>query len=78
MNVAIPSLEDAVKQALADRPEMAETALALDINGLNTRLAREAARPRIDVFANLTSAGLAGTAVPVSPLPGGTLPGRGG
>jgi HAE1 family hydrophobic/amphiphilic exporter-1 len=68
MNVAIPSLEDAVKQALTDRPRGVETALALDINGMNTRLAREAAKPRIDAFANLTSAGLAGAAVPVSPF----------
>jgi HAE1 family hydrophobic/amphiphilic exporter-1 len=64
MTVAIPALDDAVKQALAARPEVAETGLALDINTLNTRLAREAARPRIDAFANLTSAGLAGTVVP--------------
>src|SRR5450432_714240 len=77
MTVAIPALEDAVKQAMASRPEVAETGLALDINALNTRLAREAARPRIDAFANLTSAGLAGVVVPQgnSPLavffPGG-------
>ncbi len=64
MTVATPALEEAVKQALAARPEVAETGLALDINTLNTRLAREAARPRIDAFANLTSAGLAGTVVP--------------
>ena len=75
MNVAIPSLEDAVKEALAQRPEVAETALALDINGMNTRLAREAARPRIDAFANLTSAGLAGAAVPVSPFLSALFPG---
>src|ERR1035441_5689166 len=81
MNIAIPALDDAVKQALAARPEVAETTLALDINTLNTRLAREAARPRIDAFANLSSAGLAGTVVPQgdSPLaaffPGlGTVP----
>jgi HAE1 family hydrophobic/amphiphilic exporter-1 len=61
MNVAIPALEDAVKQALAARPEVAENLLALDINALNTRLARESSLPRIDAFANLTSAGLAGT-----------------
>jgi HAE1 family hydrophobic/amphiphilic exporter-1 len=47
---------------------MTETALALDINGLNTRLAMEGTRPRIDVFTNLQAAGLAGTAVPVSPF----------
>jgi HAE1 family hydrophobic/amphiphilic exporter-1 len=75
MNVVIPSLEDAVKEALAQRPEVAETALALDINGMNTRLAREAARPRIDAFANLTSAGLAGAAVPVSPFLSALFPG---
>jgi len=81
LNVAIPALEDAVKQALAARPEVAETGLALDINSLNTRLAREAARPRIDAFANLSLAGLAGFVVPQgdSPLaaffPGlGTVP----
>ncbi len=76
-NVAIPALDDAVKQALAARPELAQTSLALDINALNTRLARDAARPRIDAFANLSSAGLAGSVVPLgnSPLsaffPGG-------
>ena len=75
MSVAIPPLEEAVKQALAERPEVAETSLALDINKLNTRLAREAAKPRIDAFANLTSAGLAGTAVPVSPLLSALFPG---
>ncbi len=70
LNVAIPTLEDAVKQALGARPEVAETGLALDINTLNTRLAREAARIRIDAFANLSLAGLAGTVVPqgASPL----------
>ena len=75
MSVAIPPLEEAVKQALAERPEVAETSLALDINKLNTRLARDAAKPRVDAFANLTSAGLAGTAVPVSPLLSALFPG---
>jgi len=69
MTTAIPALDDAVKQALAARPEVAETSLALDINTLNTRLALEAARPRIDAFANLTSAGLAGTVVPLGNSP---------
>src|SRR4029077_4702259 len=73
-SATIPPLEDAVKQALAGRPEMTETALALDINGLNTRLPQEAARPRIDVFTNLQAAGLAGTAVPVSPFLAGLFP----
>ena len=63
-NAALPALDDAVKAALSGRPEIAETALALDINTLDARLARESARPRIDAFANLTAAGLAGTLVP--------------
>ena len=75
MNVTIPPLDDAVKQAMASRPEVAETSLAIDINGLNMRLAREATHPRIDAFANLTSAGLAGSAVPVSPLLAALFPG---
>ena len=69
LNATVPALDDAIKQALATRPELAETALAVDINALNTRLAREATRPRIDAFANLSAAGLAGTVVP----PGGLL-----
>jgi HAE1 family hydrophobic/amphiphilic exporter-1 len=77
-NVTIPAFDDAVKQALADRPEITESALALDVNGLNTRLAREAARPRIDAFANLQAAGLAGTGVPISPFLASLFPSAGG
>jgi HAE1 family hydrophobic/amphiphilic exporter-1 len=69
LNVPIPALDDAVKQALAARPEVAETGLALDISALNTRLAREVARPRIDAFANLSLGGLAGTVVPMGESP---------
>jgi outer membrane protein TolC len=68
-NVAAPALEAAVKQALQSRPELEENALALDVNGLDTRLAREAARPRIDAFANLTAAGLTGNPVLSGPNP---------
>jgi HAE1 family hydrophobic/amphiphilic exporter-1 len=68
-NVTPPTLEDAVKRALASRPEVAQTALAIDVNGLDTRLAREAAKPRVDAFANLTAAGLAGPVAAVGPNP---------
>jgi HAE1 family hydrophobic/amphiphilic exporter-1 len=68
-NVTPPTLEDAVKRALASRPELAESALAIDLNGLDTRLAREAAKPRVDAFANLTAAGLAGPVAAVGPNP---------
>jgi HAE1 family hydrophobic/amphiphilic exporter-1 len=56
----LPIFDDAIKQALAARPELSETALAADVNTLDARLAREAAKPRIDAFANLSTAGLAG------------------
>jgi HAE1 family hydrophobic/amphiphilic exporter-1 len=67
--VALPGLEEAVKAALAGRPEIAETTLALDVNALDARLARNAARPRIDAYANLSVSGLAGTAVPLGNNP---------
>ena len=63
-NLPPPSFDDAIKQALAARPEIAESALALQINSLDQRLAREATRPRVDAFASLVSAGLAGTVIP--------------
>ena len=68
-NVTPPTLEEAVKRALASRPELAESALAIDVNGLDMRLAREAAKPRVDAFANLTAAGLAGPVAAVGPNP---------
>ncbi|MCU1238801.1 MAG: acriflavin resistance protein, partial [Candidatus Solibacter sp.] len=76
-NVLVPALNEAIKQALASRPEIAETALAIDVNTLDVRLARENTRPRIDAFANVTSAGLSGFAIPpgsnpiLALLPGG-------
>ncbi len=63
-SAAVPTLDDAVRQALAGRPELAESALAVDVNTLDARLAADAAKPRIDAFANLTTTGLAGRYVP--------------
>jgi outer membrane protein TolC len=74
---AIPSFDDAVKQALAGRPELEDNTISMAINQLDLKLAREGTHPRVDAFANVTSAGLAGTVVPLvgSPLsaffPGG-------
>jgi HAE1 family hydrophobic/amphiphilic exporter-1 len=62
-NVTRPALADAVKQALAARPELAETALSLDVNKLDARLSRESALPRVDAFANFAAAGLSGQPV---------------
>jgi HAE1 family hydrophobic/amphiphilic exporter-1 len=74
LNAPLPPFDDALKKALSGRPELVETALALDINRLNQRLAQENARPRVDAFANLVSAGLAGTVVPFNSPIGGLFP----
>jgi HAE1 family hydrophobic/amphiphilic exporter-1 len=58
--VPLPSLEDAVKQALSNRPEAKEATLSVDVNQLDARLAREQSKPQIDAFATLSSSGLAG------------------
>ena len=62
--VDVPTLAEAIRLALASRPELSETALAVDVNALDARLAGEAAKPRIDAFANLSTAGLAGQTTP--------------
>jgi HAE1 family hydrophobic/amphiphilic exporter-1 len=67
----VPALDAAIKQALASRPELAENAIAAGVNLLDVRLAREVAKPRVDAFANLATAGLAGagnTSISSSPF----------
>jgi len=64
-----PPLDAAVKQALAGRPELSETALQVAINQLDQRLNTENTRPRVDLFANLSTSGLAGTVVPQTSNP---------
>jgi len=69
LSVKVPSLEDAVQQALKSRPELAEIAVSIEMNKLDSRLSQEQAKPRIDAFANLTVAGLAGRLLPPGPNP---------
>jgi HAE1 family hydrophobic/amphiphilic exporter-1 len=64
-----PSLDAAVKQALAGRPELSETGLQVAINQLDQRLNAENTRPRVDLFANLSASGLAGSVVPQTSSP---------
>jgi outer membrane protein TolC len=66
---AVPDLEDAVRQALKARPELAEAAISIEVNKLDARLSEEQTKPRIDAFANLTAAGLAGRPLPPGPNP---------
>jgi HAE1 family hydrophobic/amphiphilic exporter-1 len=65
----LPDLEDAIRQALKARPELAQSAIALEVNKLDARLSAEQTKPRIDAFANLTAAGLAGRPLPPGPNP---------
>ncbi len=65
----LPSLDESVKTALAKRPELAESAISIELNQYDTRLSREQAKPQIDAYANLSLAGLAGYPLPPGPNP---------
>jgi len=69
---AVP-LRDAVNHALASRPELAESAIALDVNKLDVRLNRDQTKPQVNAFANLSATGLAGTTLPAGSNPFGNL-----
>ena len=56
-------VSDAVSEALEKRPELTRVRLAGEINDVDTRFFRDQAKPRIDLNAGYTSAGLAGTAL---------------
>jgi HAE1 family hydrophobic/amphiphilic exporter-1 len=59
--LALPALADAVKAALDGRPELAQSALSIQINQLDARLSRELAKPQIDAVGTVSATGLAGT-----------------
>jgi len=56
----VTPLADAVNQALADRPEVAEVHINGEINQRDTRYYREQIKPQVDVIASYTRNGLAG------------------
>ena len=65
----VPDLSTIVKEALANRPELAESRVGLDQNRLATRLNAEQARPQINAVATLSAQGLSGRPVTVIPNP---------
>jgi HAE1 family hydrophobic/amphiphilic exporter-1 len=69
LNVELPPLADALKQALKERPEIAESKVSVDVNRLDSRLYRELAKPQINAVAKLSVQGLAGHAAPVVSSP---------
>ncbi|MFN2455458.1 MAG: TolC family protein [Pyrinomonadaceae bacterium] len=64
LDVPHAPLEETVKLALANRPELAQLQTTADINRIDERYFRELAKPQIDLIGTYSSVGLAGTLVP--------------
>ncbi|HEX8774016.1 MAG TPA: TolC family protein [Pyrinomonadaceae bacterium] len=60
-------LEQAVRAALDNRPELAQLKTTADINQVDVRFFREQTRPQVDLVGTYTTAGLAGTLVQANP-----------
>jgi HAE1 family hydrophobic/amphiphilic exporter-1 len=54
------ALTDAIRDAIAARPEMSQVEISSEINSLNTRLYRNQTKPQIDLVGGYTGAGLGG------------------
>jgi outer membrane protein TolC len=71
----ITPLTDAVQEALANRPEVAQSRISSEINKDDTRYLRDLTKPQVDLIASYDRAGLAGIVVPgPNPLTAGFLP----
>jgi hydrophobic/amphiphilic exporter-1 (mainly G- bacteria), HAE1 family len=76
-NVGPPSLKEALAQALASRPELAQNSINMDMNKTDVQFYRDQMKPQVDAVATFAAAGLAGTqqtANPVGNFPVGTAP----
>lgn len=62
-------LSDAVAEALANRPEIAEVKINGEINEKDVRYYREQTKPQINLTGLYSRAGLAGTLLPAGPNP---------
>ncbi len=69
LHVEPPPLADALKEALASRPEIAESKVSVDLNRLDVRLDRESAKPEINAVAKVSVQGLAGRVSPAVSSP---------
>jgi len=71
VNVSPPvtPLIDAVREGLANRPELAQIEINKEINATDNRFYREQAKPQVDLVATHTNAGLAGIQLPAGPNP---------
>jgi HAE1 family hydrophobic/amphiphilic exporter-1 len=56
-------LEQAVKAAIDNRPELAQLQTSAEINQIDTRFFRDQSKPQVDLIGTYTSVGLAGSTV---------------
>jgi outer membrane protein len=56
-------LEQAVRAAIDNRPELSQLQTSAEINQIDTRFFRDQSKPQVDLVGTYTSVGLAGTAV---------------
>jgi HAE1 family hydrophobic/amphiphilic exporter-1 len=71
VNVSPPvtPLQDAVREGLANRPELAQVEISVEINQADNRLFQEQTRPQVDLVATHTNSGLSGIVLPAAPNP---------
>lgn len=71
VNVSPPvtPLIDAVREGLANRPELAQIQINSEINATDNKFYREQTKPQVDLVATHTNAGLAGIQLPAGPNP---------
>jgi HAE1 family hydrophobic/amphiphilic exporter-1 len=71
VNVSPPvtPLQDAVREGLANRPELAQVQINGEINGTDNRFYHEQTKPQVDLVVTHTNAGLAGIQLPAGPNP---------
>ena len=68
------NLNEALKEARANRPELRRLKLETDINGIDLKYFKNQTKPQVDLQATFATTGLAGTAIPrIDPITGTTL-----
>ena len=63
-SVPMPSLQDALHDALMHRPDLKAGRIGVEVSALDARLAHEQAKPQINLTAEVETQGLAGRNVP--------------
>jgi outer membrane protein TolC len=69
VNAPITPLPDAIAEAMANRPEVAEVKINGEINEKDIRYYREQTKPQVNLTALYSRAGLAGVVLPPGPNP---------